>query len=106
MLRRSLPLARALQRSGHMAEAKEHFKRFQHLTSTKIGAPIGLSYGEQGHYSTVTPVEMPEAGKKAMIPVKLVAQPMVTGKDRQPLHHHRRRLHDGCDRLRAAWTWC
>ncbi len=45
-------------------EAKEHFKRFQHLTSTKIGAPIGLSYGEQGHYSTVTPVEEPEAGKK------------------------------------------
>ena len=57
-------LARALQRSGHTAEAKEHFKRFQHLTSTKIGAPIGLSYGEQGHYSTVTPVEEPRAGKQ------------------------------------------
>ena len=73
-------LARALQRSGHTTEAKEHFKRFQHLTSTKIGAPIGLSYGEQGHYSTVLPVEEHEAAKKAMIPVKLVAQPMVTGK--------------------------
>ncbi|MGD0681619.1 MAG: CRTAC1 family protein, partial [Terracidiphilus sp.] len=73
-------LARALQRSGHTAEAKEHFKRFQHLTSTKIGAPIGLSYGEQGHYSTVMPVEEHEAAMKAMIPVKLVAQPMVTGK--------------------------
>jgi tetratricopeptide (TPR) repeat protein len=73
-------LARALQRSGRTAEAKEHFKLFQHLTSTKIGAPIGLSYGEQGHYSTVMPVEEPETGKKAMIPVKLVAQPMVTGK--------------------------
>jgi tetratricopeptide (TPR) repeat protein len=73
-------LARALQRSGNTADAKEHFKRFQHLTSTKIGAPIGLSYGEQGHYSTVLPVEEHEAAKKAMIPVKLVAQPMVTGK--------------------------
>ena len=73
-------LARALQRSGRTADAKEHFKRFQHLTSAKIGAPIGLSYGEQGHYSTVTPVAEPEAAKKAMIPVKLVAQPMVTGK--------------------------
>ena len=31
-------LARALQRSGRAAEAKEHFKRFQHLTSTKISA--------------------------------------------------------------------
>jgi len=47
-------MARALQRSGHVEEAKAHFKLFQHLTSTKIGAPIGLSYGEQGHYSTVT----------------------------------------------------
>jgi hypothetical protein len=73
-------LARALQRSGNIADAKEHFKRFQHLTSTKIGAPIGLSYGEQGHYSTVLPVEEHEAAKKAMIPMKLMAQPMVTGK--------------------------
>jgi len=71
-------IARALQRSGRTAEAKEHFKRFQHLTSTKIGAPIGLAYGEQGHYSTVTPMEEPEAGRKAMIPVKLVAQPMIS----------------------------
>jgi tetratricopeptide (TPR) repeat protein len=71
-------LARALQRSGNIAEAKEHFKRFQHLTSTKIGAPIGLSYGEQGRYSTVTPVEEHEASLRAMIPVKMVAQPMIS----------------------------
>jgi len=69
-------IARAYQRSGRATEAKDHFKRFQHLTSTKIGAPIGLAYGEQGHYSTVTPVEEPESGKKAMIPVKLVATPL------------------------------
>jgi tetratricopeptide (TPR) repeat protein len=67
-------LARALQRSGNTPDAKEHFNRFKHLTDTKIGAPIGLTYGEQGHYSTVTPVEEPEAGIKAMIPVKLVAR--------------------------------
>jgi tetratricopeptide (TPR) repeat protein len=77
-------LARALQRSGRAAEAKDHFKRFQHLTSTKIGAPIGLSYGEQGHYSTVTPVEEHEAAKKAMIAVKMVAQPMVSRKSGEP----------------------
>jgi tetratricopeptide (TPR) repeat protein len=69
-------IARSYQRSGHTDEAKDHFKRFQHLTGTKIGAPIGLTYGEQGHYSTVTPVEVPEAIKRGMIPVKLVAQPM------------------------------
>jgi tetratricopeptide (TPR) repeat protein len=70
-------LARALQRSGDTPDAKEHFKRFQHLASTKIGAPIGLSYGEQGHYSTVTPVEEPQAVERTMIPVKLVAEEML-----------------------------
>ena len=70
-------LARALQRTGHTAEAKEHFARFQHLTSAKISSALGLSYGEQGHYSTVTAVEEPETIQHAMIPVQLVAQPMV-----------------------------
>jgi tetratricopeptide (TPR) repeat protein len=65
-------LARSLQRSGDTSGVKEEFKRFQHLTSTKIGAPIGLAYGEQGHYSTVMPIEEPEQSNKAMIPVKLV----------------------------------
>ncbi|HEY1985049.1 MAG TPA: FG-GAP-like repeat-containing protein [Terracidiphilus sp.] len=73
-------LARALQRSGHTPEAKDHFKIFQHLTSTKISAAIGLAYGEQGHYSTVTPVEQPEAGRRPMIPVKLVAEPVAQSK--------------------------
>src|SRR3954454_4495142 len=67
-------LARALQRSGNTSEAKEHFKIFQHLTSTKISAAIGLAYGEQGHYSTVTPIEEPETGRKPMIAMKLVAE--------------------------------
>ncbi|MGB8262099.1 MAG: FG-GAP-like repeat-containing protein [Terracidiphilus sp.] len=64
-------MARALQRSGQKAEVAEHFKRFQHMTSTKIAAAIGLAYGEQGHYSTVTPVEEPEQRQRAMIPVKM-----------------------------------
>jgi tetratricopeptide (TPR) repeat protein len=71
-------MARALQRSGNTPDAKDHFKLFQHLTSTKIGAPIGLAYGEQGHYSTVTPVEEHEPGSKAMIPVKLVETEMAS----------------------------
>jgi Tfp pilus assembly protein PilF len=70
-------MARALQRTGHTPEAKEHFKVFQHLTSTKISAAIGLAYGEQGHYSTVTPVEEPQAHEQEMIPVHLEVQPMV-----------------------------
>jgi Tfp pilus assembly protein PilF len=71
-------MARSLQRSGDMAGAKVHFKIFQHMTSTKISSPIGLTYGEQGHYSTVTPVEEPEPGLKAMIPVRMEAQPLVS----------------------------
>ena len=72
-------MARVLQAMGKKDEAKEHFKLFQHMTSTKISAPIGLAYGEQGHYSTVTPVEEPQARQRAMIPVKLVATPMIAG---------------------------
>ena len=65
--------ARALQHMGRTAEAKEHFKLFQHMTSTKVSSPIGLAYGEQGHYSTVVPISAPGTAKRTMIPVKLVA---------------------------------
>ena len=74
-------MARALQRTGHTPEAKEHFKIFQHLTSTKISAAIGLAYGEQGHYSTVTPVEEPQTREQEMIPVHLELQPMVANEN-------------------------
>ncbi len=69
-------LARALQRSGRAAEARDHFKRFQHLTNTKIGSPIGLSYGEQGRYSTVKTVSEPASTRRSMIPVRLIPQLM------------------------------
>ncbi|MDE3187122.1 MAG: VCBS repeat-containing protein [Acidobacteriota bacterium] len=71
-------MARALQRSWHTQEAREHFKLFQHMTSTKISAAIGLAYGEQGRYSTVTPVEEPQAVERQMIPVKLEAESMIS----------------------------
>src|SRR5579863_6353098 len=71
-------MARALQRSGDTAAAKEHFKLFQHMTSAKIGTPIGLAYGEQGRYSTVTPVEEPEQKTRTMIPVRMTAQTLVS----------------------------
>jgi tetratricopeptide (TPR) repeat protein len=53
-------LARVLQRLGRPKEAEPHFTRFTHLTSAKISNAIGLSYGEQGHYSTVEPVAEPQ----------------------------------------------
>jgi tetratricopeptide (TPR) repeat protein len=69
-------LARALQAVGDKDAAKEHFKLFQHMTSTKISAAIGLAYGEQGHYSTVTPVEEPQERQHTMIAMKLASSPM------------------------------
>jgi Tfp pilus assembly protein PilF len=44
-------LAQALQRKNDTARAKEHFDRFQHLVSEKLGKPVSFIYGEQGKYS-------------------------------------------------------
>ena len=88
-------LARALQHQGGAAEAKVHFKAFQHMTNTKISSALGLSYGERGHYSTVTPVEEPEAVQAAMIPMRLVAAPLA-GRGGW-IYWHGRGLHDGRD---------
>ena len=77
-------LARTLQRTGHTAEARQHFQRFQHLTSTKISSAIGQGYGEQGHYSTVTAVKEPESINAAMIPVHLDARVFPTTSGGKP----------------------
>ena len=44
-------LAQAFQRKDDTAHAKEHFDRFQHLVSEKLGKPISFIYGDQGKYS-------------------------------------------------------
>ncbi|HUE54673.1 MAG TPA: FG-GAP-like repeat-containing protein [Candidatus Udaeobacter sp.] len=44
-------LARALQRKGDTAGAKEHLARFQKITAEHLGAPFGAGYGDQGRYS-------------------------------------------------------
>jgi len=92
-------LARALQRSGQRETVQDHFKRFKHLTDAKIGAPIGLAYGEQGHYSTVTPVEEAEGASRTMIPVRLEAKWMVSALP--PLPQGQVRGKDGAP---GAWT--
>ena len=43
--------ARAYQRLGDAASAKQHFERFQELTQRKLGAPLSLTYGDQGALS-------------------------------------------------------
>jgi Tfp pilus assembly protein PilF len=44
-------LARALQRKGDVAGAREHLARFQKITTEHLGAPFGAGYGDQGRYS-------------------------------------------------------
>jgi tetratricopeptide (TPR) repeat protein len=57
-------IARAYQQSGNAAQAREHLVRFQHITQSKLGSPIGLAYGDQGKYSLVE--ESPGAKEKVL----------------------------------------
>ncbi len=65
-------LARAYQQSGQADPAHEAMKKFQYITQNKLGAPISLSYGEQGKYSRAE--DSPAAVEKvpAAIPVEFV----------------------------------
>ena len=69
-------LARALQRSGKPDAAREHLNTFEHYTKTNISAPLTLSYGEQGRYSTAQNAKTEESQVGPMIPVTFVAQPV------------------------------
>jgi tetratricopeptide (TPR) repeat protein len=60
-------IARAYQQSGDTAQAREHLVRFQHITQSKLGSPIGLAYGDQGKYSLVE--EAVGAAEKALPPI-------------------------------------
>ena len=60
-------IARAHQQSGDATQAREHLVRFQHITQSKLGSPIGLAYGDQGKYSLVE--EAVGAAEKALPPV-------------------------------------
>ncbi len=62
-------LSRAYQQSTDVEHAREHLKKFQYITQNKIGAPMSLSYGEQGQYSRA--VESPSAMLKAPAPIKV-----------------------------------
>ncbi len=59
-------LARALQRKGDVAAAREHLARFQKITAEHLGTPFGAGYGDQGKYSMAelplsTAMEVPTA---------------------------------------------
>ncbi|WP_446743346.1 FG-GAP-like repeat-containing protein [Silvibacterium acidisoli] len=69
-------LASALQRSGKVDEAREHFKRFQKIVQSKIGAALTINYGEQGHNATVLDMLAPPEPVGPMIPVQFIASSM------------------------------
>lgn len=68
-------LARALQRKGDSAKAREHLARFQKLTLEKLGAPMSLAYGDQGPYSLAAQVTPAPGAAPAAIPVRFVSVP-------------------------------
>jgi Flp pilus assembly protein TadD len=68
-------LAKALQRKGDSAGAKEHLARFQKITTEHLGAPFGAGYGDQGKFSLAELPLNSGAEAPAAIPVRFAAQP-------------------------------
>jgi tetratricopeptide (TPR) repeat protein len=72
-------LARAYQQSGQADPAHEAMKKFQYITQNKLGAPISLSYGEQGKYSRAEESPMAVEKVPSQIEVKFVDVTAQTG---------------------------
>lgn len=65
-------LARAFQRKGDAASARQHLARFQKITTEHLGTPFGAGYGDQGRFSLA---ELPLSGivnVPAAIPVRFM----------------------------------
>jgi len=67
-------LARALQRKGDVAGAREHLARFQKITTEHLGTPFGAGYGDQGRYSLAELPLNSVVDVPAAIPVRFVPE--------------------------------
>ncbi|HYU22885.1 MAG TPA: FG-GAP-like repeat-containing protein, partial [Candidatus Dormibacteraeota bacterium] len=67
-------LARAFQRKGDAASAREHLARFQKITAEHLGAPFGAGYGDQGRYSLAELPLSSVVDVPAAIPVRFTAE--------------------------------
>src|SRR5712672_2732910 len=67
-------LARAFQRKGDAAAAREHLARFQKITTEHLGAPFGAGYGDQGRYSLAELPLSSVVDVPAAIPVRFAAE--------------------------------
>jgi Flp pilus assembly protein TadD len=70
-------LARALQRKGDAAGAREHLAKFQKITTEHLGAPFGAGYGDQGRYSLAELPLSSLAEVPAAIPVRFTSETQV-----------------------------
>ena len=67
-------IARAYQRKGDAASAREHLAKFQNITANHLGAPFGTGYGDQGRLSLAELVTNPALAVPPAIPVHFSAQ--------------------------------
>jgi tetratricopeptide (TPR) repeat protein len=67
-------LARAYQRKGDAAAAREHLAKFQNITTNHLGTPFGAGYGDQGRLSLAELVTDPALTVPQAIPVNFAAQ--------------------------------
>jgi Flp pilus assembly protein TadD len=67
-------IARAYQRSGNGAAAREHLAKFQKMTADHVATPFGAAYGDQGRFSLA---ELPRSSAQnapPAIPVHFIQQ--------------------------------
>jgi tetratricopeptide (TPR) repeat protein len=67
-------IARAYQRKGDPAAAREHLAKFQNITTNHLGTPFGAGYGDQGRLSLAELITNPALSVPASIPVHFDAQ--------------------------------
>ncbi len=67
-------IARAYQRNGDSAAAREHLAKFQNITTNHLGTPFGAGYGDQGRLSLAELVTNPALAVPPAIPVHFTAQ--------------------------------
>jgi Tfp pilus assembly protein PilF len=67
-------IARAYQRKGDSASARDHLAKFQNITTNHLGTPFGTGYGDQGRLSLAELVTDPSLAVPPALPVHFKAQ--------------------------------
>ncbi len=77
-------IARAYQRKGDAAAAREHLARFQKITTDHLGSPFGAGYGDQGRYSLAELPHNTLTSAPAPIKVNFTPQPLADAATKLP----------------------